>query len=151
MNGENAVSSFRTHVHSLPVYHFACIWLTANHKYVIACKLPTSTIANTIFIFLFFPFFHFFLFLKFVLRPSEILVKYTSPNDTQIQNEILRRVSDYCSKPVTNYTLDTYVEPLRWSFYHAFFFSFTVCSTVGKFDVNPMLPRQTKQSHKNTL
>lgn len=63
----------------------------------------------------------------------ELLVKYTSPNDTLIQAAILRRVSDYCGKPVTNYKADKFVEPMRWSFYHAFFFAFTVCSTVGEF------------------
>lgn len=62
---------------------------------------------------------------------TEILVKYTAPNDTDIQDEILSRVSDYCGKPVTNYTLDGHADPMMWSFYHAFFFSFTVCSTVG--------------------
>lgn len=63
---------------------------------------------------------------------TELLTKYTAPNEKAIQNEILHRVSDYCGKPVTNCTLDACIEPLKWSFYHAFFFSFTVCSTVGK-------------------
>lgn len=62
----------------------------------------------------------------------ELLTKYTAPNDTDTQDQVLSRVSDYCGKKVTNYTTDTHVEPLTWSFYHAFFFSFTVCSTVGE-------------------
>lgn len=59
----------------------------------------------------------------------EILVKYTDP---QYHHEIMRIVGDYCGKPVTNYTEDVKPVPLTWSFYHAFFFSFTVCSTVGR-------------------
>lgn len=59
---------------------------------------------------------------------TELLVKYTDP---KYHNEILQIVGDYCGKPVTNYTMDAYQTPMTWSFYHAFFFSFTVCSTVG--------------------
>lgn len=62
----------------------------------------------------------------------ELLVKYTSPNDVNTQNEVLKKVSIYCKKPVTNHTLDKYVDPHVWSFYHSVFFSFTVCSTLGK-------------------
>lgn len=63
---------------------------------------------------------------------SELLVKYTSPNDVTIQKEVLKKVSIYCKKPVTNHTLDAYVDPHVWSFYHSVFFSFTVCSTLGR-------------------
>lgn len=55
-------------------------------------------------------------------------MKYT---DSKYQNEVLQIVGDYCGKPVTNFTEDPFQTPLTWSFYHAFFFSFTVCSTVG--------------------
>jgi hypothetical protein len=41
-------------------------------------------------------------------------------------------VSDYCEQPVTHPSKDEYVPPYIWSFYHSFFFSFIVCSTVGK-------------------
>lgn len=37
-------------------------------------------------------------------------------------------VGDYCGRSVSNSTINP---PLAWSFYHAVFFSFTVCSTVG--------------------
>lgn len=63
----------------------------------------------------------------------ELLVKYTSPNNITTQNEVLKKVSTYCKKPVTNHTLDKFVDPHVWSFYHSVFFSFTVCSTLGKF------------------
>lgn len=46
-------------------------------------------------------------------------------------------MGDYCGKPVTNYTQDAFQSPLTWSFYHAFFFSFTVCSTVGYGNISP--------------
>lgn len=63
---------------------------------------------------------HFFL--------TEILMKYT---DSKYHTQVLQLVGDYCGKPVTNFTEDPFQPPLTWSFYHAFFFSFTVCSTVG--------------------
>lgn len=61
----------------------------------------------------------------------EILVKYASPDNVDIQNDILQKVSTYCRKPVTNHTLDEFVPPYLWSFYHSVFFAFTVCSTLG--------------------
>lgn len=42
------------------------------------------------------------------------------------------QVSDYCEQPVTHPDTDEYVPPYIWNFYHSFFFSFIVCSTVGK-------------------
>lgn len=61
---------------------------------------------------------------------TEILMKYTEP---KYQNDVLKIVGDYCGKPVSNYTDDPVKtqSQLTWSFYHAFFFAFTVCSTVG--------------------
>lgn len=79
-------------------------------------------------------------------------------NDTKLQNEILEEgndmmksnhiqlgtksfncyfvlVSDYCGKPVTHPSKDEFTAPYIWSFYHAFFFSFTVCSTVGNINI----------------
>lgn len=55
-------------------------------------------------------------------------MKYTDP---KYQNEVIKIVGDYCGKPVSNYTADPIKTQLTWSFYHAFFFAFTVCSTVG--------------------
>lgn len=62
----------------------------------------------------------------------ELLVEYISPDDPKIQNVIIKRLSTYCKRPVTNYTLDEYEEPYQWTFYHAMFFAFTVCSTLGE-------------------
>lgn len=63
---------------------------------------------------------------------SELLVKFASPEDEQIQNKILDRVSSYCGRPVTNYTLDEYPADYRRTFYHSLWFSFIVCSTLGR-------------------
>lgn len=62
----------------------------------------------------------------------ELLTKYLAPHDREIQGELLVRLSEYCDKKVTNYTLDTYVEPYTWNFYHSFYFAFIVCSTIGE-------------------
>lgn len=55
-------------------------------------------------------------------------MKYTDP---KYHEPVLKMVGDYCGKPVSNYTDDPVKTQLTWSFYHAFFFAFTVCSTVG--------------------
>lgn len=55
-------------------------------------------------------------------------MKYTDP---KYQNDVLKMVGDYCGKPVSNYTDDPIRTELTWTFYHSFFFAFTVCSTVG--------------------
>lgn len=62
---------------------------------------------------------------------SDLLTKYTSPEDLDIQNYVLQEVSKYCGRPVTNHTLDEFVDPYLWDFYHSVFFAFTVCSTLG--------------------
>ncbi|KAJ6635031.1 Open rectifier potassium channel protein 1 [Pseudolycoriella hygida] len=72
-----------------------------------------------------------------LLSTQELLVKYTSPDNVTIQNEVLEKVSIYCKKRVTNHTLDAYVDPHVWSFYHSVFFSFTVCSTLGYGNITP--------------
>lgn len=63
---------------------------------------------------------------------SELLVKYASPEDKVTQDKVLKTLSDYCDRPVTNYTLDRYPVDYEWSFFHSFWFSFITCSTVGK-------------------
>lgn len=45
-------------------------------------------------------------------------------------------MSDYCGRKVTNHTLDEFVDPYIWNLYHSFYFSFTTCTTVGKFEHN---------------
>lgn len=67
----------------------------------------------------------------FLLIP-EILSKFTAPDNKVLQDEILDKVSEYCPNSVTHPSKDEYVPPYIWSFYHSFFFSFIVCSTVGK-------------------
>lgn len=63
---------------------------------------------------------------------AELLVDYISPDDVKIQDAIIKRLSTYCKRPVTNYTLDEYEDPYQWTFFHSMFFAFTVCSTLGK-------------------
>ena len=54
--------------------------------------------------------------------------------DDDLQQNILEQISDYCDKPVTAVDAEeTLSTPYIWTFYHSFFFAFTVCSTVGKF------------------
>lgn len=69
---------------------------------------------------------------------SELLVSFTSPNDIEIQQSVLKEVSSYCNKPVTDYREDEFVDPYQWTFYHAVFFAFIVCSTLGKLHIFPI-------------
>lgn len=66
---------------------------------------------------------------------NELLVEHLTP--LADQTEILEKVTDYCGKPVTNYTASDDDDDLTWSFYHSLFFSFTVCSTVGYGNLAP--------------
>ncbi|XP_037032476.1 open rectifier potassium channel protein 1-like isoform X4 [Bradysia coprophila] len=68
---------------------------------------------------------------------NELLVKYASPDDKQNQNKVLQTLSNYCDRPVTNYTLDEYPVDFEWTFFHSFWFSFIVCSTVGYGNSSP--------------
>lgn len=64
---------------------------------------------------------------------TELLAKYASPTDETIQNKVFERIGDYCGRPVTNYTLDKNPDEYTRTFYHSFWFSFIVCSTLGSF------------------
>uniref|UniRef100_A0A1B0GNB5 Potassium channel domain-containing protein n=1 Tax=Phlebotomus papatasi TaxID=29031 RepID=A0A1B0GNB5_PHLPP len=68
---------------------------------------------------------------------NELLVEYLAPYNRTLQHELLEKVSVYCEKPVTNYTEDKYVDPYVWTFYHSFYFVFTVISTVGYGNISP--------------
>ncbi|KAL9881378.1 open rectifier K[+] channel 1 isoform 1-T7 [Glossina fuscipes fuscipes] len=67
----------------------------------------------------------------------EYLLDQLADRNTSTQNTILKRISDYCDKPVTDYRNDKYEIPYTWTFYHSFFFAFTVCSTVGYGNIAP--------------
>ncbi|EDV91975.1 GH24657 [Drosophila grimshawi] len=67
----------------------------------------------------------------------EYLIDELSDKNASTQNEILEKISDYCGKPVTDHTQDEYEIPYTWTFYHSFFFAFTVCSTVGYGNISP--------------
>ncbi|KAJ6645514.1 Open rectifier potassium channel protein 1 [Pseudolycoriella hygida] len=68
---------------------------------------------------------------------NELLVQYASPENIEMQNEILSTLSSYCDHPVTNYTLDEYPVDFEWTFFHSFWFSFITCSTVGYGNSSP--------------
>ncbi|XP_058448508.1 open rectifier potassium channel protein 1 [Malaya genurostris] len=71
------------------------------------------------------------------IEMNELLTKYLSPDDPELQNELLDRLSEYCEKKVTNHTLDEYDPPYVWNFYHSFYFAFIVCSTIGYGNISP--------------
>lgn len=74
--------------------------------------------------------------LNVVLSPEYLLEQLDDKNVTT-QNEVLDRITDYCGKPVTDHRNDEYEIPFTWTFYHSFFFAFTVCSTVGYGNISP--------------
>ena len=72
----------------------------------------------------------------FCFFPDYIIEQLEGKNETA-QTEVLERITDYCGKPVTDYTKEEYEIPFTWTFYHSFFFAFTVCSTVGYGNISP--------------
>lgn len=71
-----------------------------------------------------------------MLFPEYLVSELAGKNETTV-TEILENISDYCGKKVTNYTADEFEPPYTWTFYHSFFFAFTVCSTVGYGNIYP--------------
>ncbi|XP_046801514.1 open rectifier potassium channel protein 1 [Lucilia cuprina] len=70
-------------------------------------------------------------------RIHSYLIDQLEDKNVTTQNEILERITDYCGKPVTAHTADEGEPYFKWTFYHAFFFAFTVCSTVGYGNIAP--------------
>uniref|UniRef100_A0A1I8MGE2 Potassium channel domain-containing protein n=1 Tax=Musca domestica TaxID=7370 RepID=A0A1I8MGE2_MUSDO len=75
--------------------------------------------------------------LKERIAINEYILEQLDDKNVTTQNEVLERISDYCGKPVTDYRNDEYEIPYTWTFYHSFFFAFTVCSTVGYGNISP--------------
>ncbi|XP_041981146.1 uncharacterized protein LOC121734622 [Aricia agestis] len=71
------------------------------------------------------------------LEIQNLLYENYIPDDPDKQDSILRKLSDYCGKSMFNYTAEDEEPPLRWDFYHSFFFSYTVVSTIGYGNLAP--------------
>ncbi|XP_026464332.1 LOW QUALITY PROTEIN: open rectifier potassium channel protein 1-like [Ctenocephalides felis] len=68
---------------------------------------------------------------------SALFSKYNFPDDPSAQYTILSKLTDFCGRSVFNYTEADDRAPFVWDFYHSFFFSFTVSSTVGYGNLAP--------------
>ncbi|XP_075977013.1 open rectifier K[+] channel 1 [Anticarsia gemmatalis] len=68
---------------------------------------------------------------------QNLLYKNYVPSDDVGQDSIIRKLSDYCGKPFFNDTTEDNEPPYRWDFYHSFFFSYTVVSTIGYGNLAP--------------
>lgn len=66
----------------------------------------------------------------------EFLLDRLSENETETKL-VLEKVSQYCMFPVTHPDSDEYETPYIWTFYHSFYFVFTVVSTVGYGNISP--------------
>ncbi|XP_073829290.1 open rectifier K[+] channel 1 [Musca autumnalis] len=75
--------------------------------------------------------------LKERIAINEYILEQLDDKNVTTQNEVLERITEYCGKPVTDYRNDEYEIPYTWTFYHSFFFAFTVCSTVGYGNISP--------------
>lgn len=71
-------------------------------------------------------------YINHVFYLPDLLYRNYLPQDPDEQDTILRKLSDYCGKSMTNYTTPDQEPPFKWDFYHSFFFSYTVVSTIGK-------------------
>ncbi|XP_060804233.1 uncharacterized protein LOC106136478 [Amyelois transitella] len=71
------------------------------------------------------------------LEIQNLLYENYIPNDPEKQDSILRKLSDYCGKSMFNYTTEDAEPPYKWDFYHSFFFSYTVVSTIGYGNLAP--------------
>ncbi|XP_072937420.1 uncharacterized protein Ork1 [Epargyreus clarus] len=71
------------------------------------------------------------------LEIQNLLYENYIPNDPEKQDTILRKLSGYCGKSMFNYTTEDEEPPVKWDFYHSFFFSYTVVSTIGYGNLAP--------------
>ncbi|XP_050344204.1 uncharacterized protein LOC126769444 [Nymphalis io] len=71
------------------------------------------------------------------LEIQNLLYENYIPNDPDKQDSILRKLSEYCGKSMFNYTTEDAEPPFKWDFYHSFFFSYTVVSTIGYGNLAP--------------
>ncbi|CAK1582925.1 unnamed protein product [Parnassius mnemosyne] len=74
------------------------------------------------------------------LEIQNLLYENYIPNNPEKQDSILRKLSDYCGKSMFNYTTEDEEPPFKWDFYHSFFFSYTVVSTIGYGNLAPTTP-----------
>ncbi|KAJ2951727.1 hypothetical protein O0L34_g13891 [Tuta absoluta] len=71
------------------------------------------------------------------LEIQNLLYENYIPDNPDKQDTILRKLSTYCGKPMFNATTEDEEPPFKWDFYHSFFFSYTVVSTIGYGNLAP--------------
>lgn len=60
-----------------------------------------------------------------------------SPDNATLIMDIYEKVNALCGDDLH---VDALVKPYQWTFYHSFFFSFIVCSTIGYGNISPSNP-----------
>lgn len=71
------------------------------------------------------------LFLQMGLFFSALIIQHYSPSHPDAQEDLFVKLTEYCGSTMMNVSESDEAIPV-WDFYHSFFFSYTVVSTIGK-------------------